>query len=75
MHCLKDESGFYLGTTSIGYMKAIIFVIIPVYFLEILNVWTEVIIGILASNALFLSIYPLMLWWVIMHYYILQAVQ
>ena len=72
----KDESGFYLGTTSIGYVMAIIFVIISVCFLvilNVLNVWTGVIIGILTSIALFLTIYPLMLCWVILIYYIVQA--
>ena len=46
----KDESDFYLGTTSIGNVMTIILVIIPVCFLvimNVLNVWTGVIIGIL----------------------------
>ena len=72
----KDESDFYLGTTSIGNVMTIILVTIPVCFLvimNVLNVWTGVIIGILTSIALFLTIYPLMLCWVILIYYMVQA--
>lgn len=76
MELEKDESGFYLGTTSIGYVMAIILVIVPVCFLvilKVLNAWTGVIISILGSITLFLAIYPLMLCWVIMLYYLVQA--
>lgn len=70
----KEDAGFYFGTTSIGYVLAIIFVIIPICILvvkNILTVWTAVLIGIVGSVLLTTSIYPLMLSWVIMGYYTL----
>ena len=68
----KEDSGFYFGTTSIGYVLAIIVIIIPIGILvvkEILAVWTGVIIGIVGSVLLTTLLYPLMLSWVIMSYY------
>lgn len=70
----KEESGFYFGTTSIGYVVAIILVLIPVCFLvvnKVLSVWLGVSIAILGSILLTVLIYPLMLSWVIMSYYTL----
>lgn len=70
----KEDAGFYFGTTSIGYVLAIIVVIIPVCVLsvkEVLAVWTAVVIGIVGSVLLTTLLYPLMLSWVIMSYYTL----
>lgn len=68
----KEDSGFYFGTTSIGYVLAIIVVIIPICILvvqDIIAMWTGVIIGIVGSVLLTTLLYPLMLSWVIMSYY------
>ena len=76
MELEKEESGFYFGTTSIGYVLAIILVIIPVCILvvmDILNMWMGVGIGIVGSIVLCTLLYPVMLCWVIMLYYIVQA--
>ena len=70
----KEDSGFYFGTTSIGYVLAIIVVIIPICILvvkDILSMWTGVLIGIGGSVLLTTLLYPLMLSWVIMGYYTL----
>lgn len=75
MELEKDESGFYFGTTSIGYVLAIIFVIIPICILvikEIIGMWLGVSIGILGSILLCTLLYPFMLCWVIMLYYTVQ---
>jgi uncharacterized protein (DUF983 family) len=72
----KDESGFYFGTTSIGYVLAIILVIIPVCILVVMDVigmWLGIGIGIIGSTVLCTLLYPLMLCWGIMLYYIVQA--
>ncbi|MGJ8639581.1 MAG: DUF983 domain-containing protein [Opitutaceae bacterium] len=72
MQLEKDESGFYFGTTSIGYVLAIIVVIIPVCVLvvmDILEMWTGIAIGILGSVLLCVLLYPFMLCWVIMSYF------
>ncbi|MEM8868397.1 MAG: DUF983 domain-containing protein [Verrucomicrobiota bacterium] len=71
----KEESGFYFGTTSIGYVLAIILVILPVCILAVLDiiaVWTAVLIGMLGSIALCAMLYPFLICWVIAVYYLLQ---
>ena len=76
MELEKDESGFYLGTTSIGYVIAIILVIVPVCFLvilEVLKAWMGVVIALIGSIVLFLALYPIILCSVIMLYYTVQA--
>jgi len=76
MELEKEESGFYFGTTSIGYVLAIILVIIPVCILvvmDVLSMWAGVSIGIVGSIVLCTLLYPLMLCWVIMLYYMVQA--
>lgn len=76
MELEKEESGFYFGTTSIGYVLAIFLVIIPVCILVvmgILGMWLGVSIGIIGSIVLCTLLYPLMLCWVIMLYYMVQA--
>ena len=73
MQLEKDESGFYFGTTSIGYVIAIIFVIIPVCVLvvqEKLGMWSGVSVGIIGSILLCTFLYPFMLCWVIMVYFL-----
>lgn len=72
MQLEKEESGFYFGTTSIGYVLAIIFVILPVCILVVmdkLSMWTGVSIGIIGSILLCVLLYPFMLCWVIMVYF------
>ena len=76
MELEKEESGFYFGTTSIGYVLSFILVIIPVCILvviDILSMWVGVGIGIVGSIILCTLLYPLMLCWVIMLYYVVQA--
>ena len=73
MQLEKEESGFYFGTTSIGYVLAIIFVIIPVCILVVmdkLSMWSGVGIGIIGSILLCVLLYPFMLCWVIMAYFV-----
>ncbi|MGZ0655004.1 DUF983 domain-containing protein [Coraliomargarita sp. W4R53] len=76
MELEKEESGFYFGTTSIGYVMAIVLVIIPVCILvvlDMLNMWLGVGIAIVGSTLLCTLLYPVMLCWVIMLYYLVQA--
>ena len=76
MELEKEESGFYFGTTSIGYVLSIILVIIPVCILvvmDMLSMWVGVGIGIAGSIMLCTLLYPFMLCWVIMLYYVVQA--
>lgn len=71
----QEESGFYFGTTSIGYVLAIVLVIIPVCVLVVLDqigMWAGVMIGILGSVVLCIILYPFLLCWVIASYYLLQ---
>lgn len=74
-HCglsLGKEDGFYLGTTSIGYVAAIIIVLIPICFLvvaDVIGVWTGVAIGIVGSLVLVAALYPAMLMALITAYY------
>lgn len=76
MELEKEESGFYFGSTSIGYVLSIIPVIIPVCILvvkDMLSMWVGVGIGIAGSIILCTLLYPLMLSWVIMLYFVVQA--
>jgi uncharacterized protein (DUF983 family) len=76
MELEKEESGFYFGTTSIGYVLSIILVIIPICILvvkDMLSMWVGVGIGIVGSIMLCTLLYPFMLCWVIMLYFIVQA--
>ena len=68
----KEDAGFYFGTTSIGYVLAILVVILPICILvvqDVLGMWTGVILGIVGSILLTCLLYPLLLSWVIMSYY------
>lgn len=76
MELEKEESGFYFGTTSIGYVLAVVLVIVPVCVLVVngaIGMWSGVVLGILGSILLCLLLYPFMLCWVIMLYYIVQT--
>lgn len=76
MELEKEESGFYFGTTSVGYVLAIILVIIPVCILVVLDavgMWLGVAIGIVGSILLCTLLYPVLLCWVMMVYYTVQA--
>jgi uncharacterized BrkB/YihY/UPF0761 family membrane protein len=71
----QDESGFYLGTTSIGYVISIILVIVPIcvlVILEKLEVGAAVMIGFVSTILLCSVLYPALLCWVILCYYLLQ---
>lgn len=71
----REESGFYFGTTSIGYVLAVLFVILPICVLVVqdtIGVWTGILIGILGSLLLCSLLYPLMLCWVIALYFVVQ---
>ncbi len=70
---LARSPGLYSGTTSIGYVAAIIFVIIPVSFLvvfKVLSVTTGVLLGIFGSFGFIVLIYPVMLCWMVMAYHV-----
>ena len=72
----KEESGFYYDTTSIGYVLSIILVIIPVCILVLMDmfrIWVGVGIGIAGAILLCTLLYPLMLCWVTMLYYLVRA--
>lgn len=76
MELEKEESGFYFGTTSVGYVLAILLVIVPVCILvvmDVLGMWAGIAIAIIGSILLCVLLYPLMLCWVIMFYYIVQV--
>lgn len=70
---LARSAGFYSGTTSIGYVAAIIFVLIPLCFLvgfKVLSVKTGVLLGIFGSFGFIVLIYPAMLCWMVMAYHV-----
>ena len=70
---LAKSAGVYSGTTSIGYVAAIIFVIIPVCFLvtfKVLSVTAGVLLGIFGSFGFIVLIYPVMLCWMVMAYHL-----
>jgi uncharacterized protein (DUF983 family) len=70
---LAKSSGFYSGTTSIGYVASILFIILPLCFLvtfKIVSVTTAILLGILGTFLLMLGLYPLMLCWMVMAYFV-----
>ena len=76
MELEKEESGFCYGTTPIGYVLSITLVITPVCIIVVINMLSTCVgmgIGIVGSIMLCTLIYPIMLCWVIMHYYVVQA--
>jgi len=70
---LTRSAGFYSGTTSIGYVASIIFIILPVIFLVInqtLSVRAGILISIFGSMGFIILIYPVMLCWMVMVYHV-----
>jgi uncharacterized protein (DUF983 family) len=70
---LARSAGIYSGTTSIGYVAAILFVIIPIIFLvalKVLSVKAGVLLGIFGTFGFIVLIYPLMLCWMVMAYHV-----
>ena len=70
---LARSAGLYSGTTSIGYVAAIIFIIIPICFLvsfKVLSVPAGVLLGIFGSFGFIVLIYPVMLCWMVMAYHV-----
>ena len=70
---LARSAGLYSGTTSIGYVAAIIFVIIPLCFLvgfKLLSVQAGVLLGIFGTFGFIVLIYPVMLCWMVMAYHV-----
>jgi len=70
---LARSAGIYSGTTSIGYVASILFVIVPVCFLvvfKVLSVTAGVLLGIFGSFGFIVLIYPVMLCWMVMAYHV-----
>ncbi len=70
---LARSAGLYSGTTSIGYVAAILFVIIPICFLvsfKVLSVKAGVLLGIFGTFGFIVLIYPVMLCWMVMAYHV-----
>ena len=70
---LARSAGIYSGTTSIGYVAAILFVIIPIIFLvalKVLSVKAGVLLGIFGTFSFIVLIYPVMLCWMVMAYHV-----
>ena len=70
---LARSAGIYSGTTSIGYVASIVFVIVPVCFLvvfKVLSVTAGVLLGIFGSFGFIVLIYPVMLCWMVMAYHV-----
>ncbi len=69
---LARSAGLSFGTTSIGYVAAIIVVIIPLCFLvgfKVLSVKAGVLLGIFGSFGFIILLYPAMLCWLVMAYH------
>lgn len=70
---LARSAGFYSGTTSIGYVASILFIILPIIFLVVnqqLSVRAGVLLSIFGSLGFIVLIYPLMLGWMVMVYHV-----
>jgi uncharacterized protein (DUF983 family) len=70
---LARSAGIYSGTTSIGYVASIVFVIVPVCFLvafKVLSVTAGVLLGIFGSFGFIVLVYPVMLCWMVMAYHV-----
>ena len=67
------DEGFYSGTTSIGYVLILLIVVLPVSFLvifDVIGVKGAIAICIAGTIGLTVGLYPLMLGWVLMSYYL-----
>lgn len=65
---LERSHGFYSGTTSIGYVAAIVIVLLPLCFLvvnDVIGARAAVLIGMFGSAALIVAVYPVMLCWMV----------
>jgi uncharacterized protein (DUF983 family) len=70
------EEGFTLGTTSIGYVVALIIVFLPVcvlVYFNLLPVWAGILAGIVGSVVVSIGMYPIFLGWVLMTYYVVNV--
>lgn len=70
---LAKSRGFYSGTTSIGYVAAILFVLIPDFLLvsaKAIGVTAGILLGIVGSFGFIVLIYPAMLCWMVMAYHV-----
>ena len=70
---LARSAGVYSGTTSIGYVAAIICVLIPDFILvynQVLSVAVGITLGLAGSFAFIVLIYPVMLCWMVMAYHV-----
>lgn len=66
------ESGFTLGTTSIGYVIALFVVLLPLVVLAVrgeIGFWAAVILGGLGSFLLPVALFPVLLMWVATSYF------
>lgn len=69
---LEKEQGFYLGTTSIGYVLALFVIVGPVLYLAVTNtvaMWLAITLGFIGTLLFSFGLYPCFLSWVIMFYY------
>lgn len=66
------ESGFTLGTTSLGYVLALLLVLAPIIFAAVQGIislpWA-LVLGGLGSLLLPILLYPFLLCWVVASYY------
>lgn len=70
---LEKSDGFYSGTTSIGYVATILLVLIPVIVLVVnksITVGVGIALSIAGCGILITLLYPLMLGWMVMAYYL-----
>lgn len=70
---LAKSSGFYSGTTSIGYVASLLFIITPLCFLvisKVVSVAQAILLGMGGTFLFMLGLYPLMLCWMVMAYYV-----
>ncbi len=66
------EEGFTLGTTSIGYVLALFVILLPLILLAAegrVSFWVALLAGGLGSFLFPLTLYPLLLCWVVGGYY------
>ncbi len=65
---LGRSHGFYSGTTSIGYVAAIVLILVPLCFLvvhDVISARAAVVLGMAGSAAFIVAVYPVMLCWMV----------
>jgi hypothetical protein len=70
---LEMDEGFYSGTTSFGYVLILLVVVLPVVFLvvfDVIGVIGAITICVVGTVGLTVGLYPVMLSWVLMSYYL-----